>query len=320
MTLFTKPSPPGFYWNFLTQSHQPIKRQGPAHSYTTIDSGGVSVRGGGVSGGAPRKYTYAPGQPMRQRTPRELHDFLQRTYGAERLRTDYSALRQQHYNDLIPAEPVIQVAAEDALAMDAFNRNRDLAAEAVASGNLTVREDSAILDDTNPKSEEESGMKSVLTREEAEAAYKAAAGALAEIERLEQKYSADLSDGSVVVFRLTFPGVPTHYSYAAIRAAGQWFTTGKVHPKFPSGEGVDWAVLLACFEQYQATEFDVLRIGGDALELSNDTSDSEASTPVKRTVVLDPSSVISAFPKSKLSDEPQLGSDENAYRNEAPEQ
>lgn len=155
---------------------------------------------------------------------------------------------------------------------------------------LTNREVPDILEE-QPQYREEPFVSVVLSRSEAEAAYKRAASALAEIDRLEQKYSPDLSDGSVVAFRLTFPG-ELRYNYAAIRAVGQWFVTGKISSStaHAAGVGLDWSVLLESFEVFAATDFTVLRTGGEDKELP-----AGSDALVGRVVVAEPGTQMNAF-------------------------
>ncbi len=140
----------------------------------------------------------------------------------------------------------------------------------------------------------------VLSRGEAEAAYKYAAAALAKIEELERKYSPDLPNDSVIAFRLTFPATTHTFSYVAIRAVSQWFASGKISSRYNAGEGVDWSVLLECFERFQATDFEVLRVGQEIPELEAGSVD---DIPVSRTVVLPSGASVDAFPDNDYEDE-----------------
>lgn len=158
---------------------------------------------------------------------------------------------------------------------------------------LTLLSASAILNVTpQPDDTEENRMDVVLSRSEAEAAYKRAAAALAKIDELERKYSPDLPNGSIVAFRLTFPSSPATFNYAAIRAAGQWLATGKVSSNHTAGIGVDWSALLECFERYAATDFEVLRTGGEEKELPPPSTTADISNRVVR---VDLGSDMSAF-------------------------
>lgn len=164
--------------------------------------------------------------------------------------------------------------------------------------NLTGRKDSAILNENDPKPEEQDmPMEHILSREEAEAAYKQAAAALARLKELEEKYCQDLSNGSVIAFKLAFPSRASIYSYAAVKAAGLWFPTGRVHPSYSAGVGLEWTTLLSGLEQFQATEFEVLRTGGEVQEIEAD-----------RTIVLPPGSVTTAF-NGDPGDDPETEDD-----------
>jgi hypothetical protein len=132
--------------------------------------------------------------------------------------------------------------------------------------NLTDRKDSATLKETTEEKEE--AVSTVFSREAIDAMYKRAAEADGVLNALEQKYSPDLPDGSVVAFHLTF-GAGRTYSYAAIRAIGQWFPTGKIAGNQSVGDGLPWSDLLGAFESFGCKDFEVLRTGGDVKELVN---------------------------------------------------
>lgn len=286
--------------------------------------------------GSPANYVYAPERPPSfGDNPHAVFEYIRDNYGPEEVRKNYSAIKDsllypkptvtgtveitwseggpRHECELYRVEYAQLWRCMDSgcgmSITDEELRNRmrsesSLEVEKALSeivkrkgGYLTVRSESAILESTTqPETEETDEVKTVLSREEAEAAYKQAAAALAEIERLEKRYSPDLPNGSVIAFRLTFPGSVTHFNYAAIRAAGQWFTSGKVHPQHAAGIGIDWSVLLACFEQFGATDFEVLRVGGEELATGN------GDDVARRTVVVAPGTVLSSFPDDDEDD------------------
>src|SRR5262249_52760169 len=110
--------------------------------------------------------------------------------------------------------------------------------------NLTGLSVSDTLDNGNqqPDTEEtEVPLKPIMNRESVNALLKQAGDAAAELDRLEGKYSADLPNDSVITFKLKFPGTPIHFNYAAVKAAGQWFATGRLSKNHPPGEGIDWS-------------------------------------------------------------------------------
>lgn len=297
MATFVKSSPPGYHWDLTTQSHMPDRPQAtvtvtPGNTYRVTvgagGSGGVNVSGGAGAGGGGgssyggggRSYAYAPGRDdPRDWSPSQISAYLQRNYSPSELRERYSELRQE----LLYGKPGSYTLHED----PDSEPETEVRSIHLPQSHLTGREDSAILNEnglnSNPE-ETEMPMEHILSREEADAAYKHAAAALARLDELEKKYSPDLPNGSVIAFQLTFPGRTQIYSYAAVKAAGLWFPTGKVHPSHQAGVGLEWTTLLAGLEQFQATDFEVLRTGVEVHEL-------EAG----RTVVLPPGSVTTAF-------------------------
>jgi hypothetical protein len=304
MTVFVKESPPGYHWDWTTQSHVPNKtlreattiKVGPGSyvSYGGGGFGGTSAGSSGSGGGAVGEssytvrsggsYSYSPlREDPRNWSPKQISDYLQQYYRPDELRDQYSILRQQllygepgtykFYGEDIPQVPKPSIPEPDILSIKLPHR-----------ADLTGREESAILIENDPKPEErEMPMEQILSRNEAEAAYKRAAAALARLKDLEDKYAPELPNGSVVAFKLTFPENRV-YGYAAIKAAGLWFPSGRVHPSIPVGTGMEWTDLLSGLEQFQATDFEVLRTGGEVPELE-----------AVRTVVLPPNAVTSAF-------------------------
>lgn len=306
MQQFVQQSPVGFKWDYLTQSHipthpwrhsrrpepplteyvsgltfrdplPPIRREvwdtpafhdpltpkEPPPGYHWNENLRAYMPDANPSGYRPTE------KPVFGSHPREVHDYIVRNYSPTDVRMRYSEIKDEIIYGPRPSV-VIQ-------------------AESVIENNLTAPEKPAILEDKKAQQPdpEENDVAVVLSRSEAEAAYKHAAQALAEIERLEKKYSEDLPNGSVIAFRLTFPGDSTHFSYAAIKAVGQWFATGKIHQSHPAGIGVDWSVLLECFESYGATQFEILRTGGETAELLSGTD--------QRTVALHRDAPLTAF-------------------------
>lgn len=369
MSIFARESPPGYHWDWTTQSHVPDKvikpaetvSVAPGNKYTiTVGPGGYTSYGGGGSGGTggshaggngtsvggsgggisgtvfhtvstpdkPRDfyakkttgghYTYSPGQddPL-DWSPSQIQAYLREHYSEGYLRENYSLLRQQ----LLYGKPgTYQFHAEP------DEPEPEILSIHLPHSHLTGRGESAILNENDPKPEEQDmPMENILSRDEAEAAFQRASAALARLHELEQKYTPEPPNGSVIAFKLTFPQRSTSegqrvYSYAAIKAAGLWFVTGTVRRDIPVGTGLEWTQLLSGLEQFHATEFEVLRTGGEAAEI-------EAS----KTVVLAPGAVTTAFTGESGSGdaervlkppfgEPPIGSDEDTYRNEAPEQ
>lgn len=334
MSEFAKESPPGFYWDFFAQAHapkQPVKPSPPTMSFEThtheyhpqfdphvhpsegyhwseslqayipdnkVPSGGGGGGGGGFirepvvyeshtpsrrpgSSDSGPQYAYDPAKPTPRKPtigdhPNDVYRYIIKNYSPQEVRERYHEIREEV---LYAPNPAIVLHPE---------RVND----------LTDRVASAILEDCKTETKEENvdAGHALLSRSEAEAAYKRAAAALAEIENLEQKYSVDLPNGSVVAFRLRFSGT-TNYSYAAIKASGQWFTTGKVHGAHPAGVGVDWSVLLECFEKFGASEFEVLRTGGETPELPQGV--------VTRNVQASPDAPMTAFQEQNQAQDPQ---------------
>lgn len=64
-----------------------------------------------------------------------------------------------------------------------------------------------------------------MSREEAEALAAVAARRLAELDRTESKYGKDRKDGAVIRFAVSQGG--RSYTYAALRASGKWYLTGR---------------------------------------------------------------------------------------------
>lgn len=221
--------------------------------------------------------------PTLQDSSNYVYEYIRRNYSPGEIQEHYSEIRDEL---LYPKQTIqMQIIGDDRIPPGTAVF-RSGASEAVTV-NLTELSDSDTLDVSAGIPEtEETELKHILSREEADAAYKQASAALAEIDRLEKKYSPDLTDGSVIAFRLTLPGVAHHFSYAAIRAAGLWFVSGKVSQNHPVGVGLDWSILLSCFESYQATEFIVLREGGDQVELEAGPVPPENLNT--RTAVVDP--------------------------------
>ena len=206
-------------------------------------------------------YGYDP-KPLTN--PAEVYDYIKRTYSPEEIRENYSVLRQQ----VAYGKPSVYKLKVDRPGTTVFNYDAKTNSYVPDSNNLTDRSNSAILEDAEQP--EESHM---LSREEAEAVFKRGAAALAEIDRLEAKYSPDLPDGSIIAFKLNFApahtGAPSYFHYAAIRAAGRWFTTGKLTASVEGGIGLEWVFLLECFEKLNGADFEVLRTGGITPELEN---------------------------------------------------
>lgn len=292
MSEFVKSSPPGYHWDWTTQSHVPDRKPEtvtvtPGNVYTvTVGGGGQGSTyakggsGGGGSGGGSSfhesgSYSYSPlREDPRNWSPAQISSYLQKNYSPDELRERYSELR----NELLYGTPGTYKFHEPETEDPSIHYPKS---------HLTGRGESAILNENalNPDTEEtDMPMEHILSRDEADAAYKQAAAALARLDDLERKYSPDLPNGSVIAFGLTFPSRPGQYSYAAVKAAGLWFPTGKVHPSYPVGTGIEWTTLLSGLEQFQATDFVVLRTGGEAQELEPG-----------RTVVLPPGSVTTAF-------------------------
>lgn len=296
MSEFVKSSPPGYRWDLTTQSHIPDRTirvtdgyhehvapptsNKPGDVYTVTvgggGSGGTYAKGGRSGGGS--SYVYSPTQEdPRNWSPTQISRYLQEHYGPYELRTRYSELR----NELLYGIPGTYPFYDDP------KPETEDPSIHYPKSHLTGREESAILNENalNPDTEEtDMPMEHILSRDEADAAYKQAAAALARLDEVERKYSPDLPNGSVIAFNLTFPSRPGQYSYAAVKAAGLWFATGKVHPSYTVGTGIAWTTLLSGLEQFQATNFEVLRTGGEAQEI-------EAA----RTVVLPPGAVTTAF-------------------------
>lgn len=287
MSEFVKPSPPGYHWDWATQSHVPDRKPEtvtvtPGNVYTvTVGGGGQGGTyakggsGGGSSFHESGSYSYSPlREDPRNWSPAQISSYLQKNYSPDALRERYSELR----NELLYGTPGTYKFHEPESDDPSIN---------IPKSHLTGRGESAILNENalNPDTEEtDMPMEHILSRDEADAAYKQAAAALARLDEVERKYSPDLPNGSVIAFNLTFPSRPGQYSYAAVKAAGLWFATGKVHPSYTVGTGIAWTTLLSGLEQFQATNFEVLRTGGEAQEIEAD-----------RTVVLPPGSVTTAF-------------------------
>jgi hypothetical protein len=242
--------------------------------------------------------------PVPVATPQDVGKYLQQTYSPDELREGYSDLRTAvlfgktklyKFTDR-PRPP--EYEAENTVQIKPGQEYRFT----VGSGgsgepvhNLTDRANSAILEDADQPEEQH-----MLSREEAEAVFKRGAAALAEIDRLEAKYSPDLPDGSVISFKLNFApahaGAPAYYHYAAIRAAGHWFTTGKISQAGADPSvGIDWILLLEAFEKLNGDDFEILRTGGIGLELESSERLQEPTKTVKvplgHTVVIPPDQV-----------------------------
>lgn len=85
---------------------------------------------------------------------------------------------------------------------------------------------------------------------------KALAEALAEEERLQQKFGEDQEDGAVIAFKVRFAKGGVSYDYAAIRSKGLWYTTGPRSPK------ASWQELTRWLESaHHVSKITVLREG-----------------------------------------------------------
>lgn len=86
---------------------------------------------------------------------------------------------------------------------------------------------------------------------------KALAEALAEEERLQQKFGEDQEDGAVIAFKVRFSQGGTSYDYAALRGKGLWYTTGLRSPK-----AYTWQELISWLESaHHVSKITVLREG-----------------------------------------------------------
>ena len=260
-----EPSPGTYFVKDGYHTHEPPKR-GYVNVVGPGGSGGTSARRPSVAGGGGGSYIYdddvAYPKPKFGDSPGVFHDYIVRNYSAQQVRENYSDIKQRlMYPKPDPVTvtiPKTDNAESDDLSVSEFiARTIDLT-EAKQTDTLVMNAE------TPENKETEVPMRSILSKEEAEAAYKQAAAALAEVERLDQKYTPELPDGSVIAFNITFPSNSGTFSYAVIRATGKWFPTGRVHPSFEVGVGLQWAQLLSALETFKVSDFEVLRTGGTA--------------------------------------------------------
>ena len=86
---------------------------------------------------------------------------------------------------------------------------------------------------------------------------KALAKALAEEERIQQKFGDDQADGAVIAFKVRFSKRGVNYDYAALRSGGLWYTTGPKSPK-----GFTWQELISWLDgAHRVSKITVLREG-----------------------------------------------------------
>jgi hypothetical protein len=300
---FVKPSPPGFRWDYNTRSHVPVA---PADTRSRMTSQPPPVKLPTYSTAPQTAYRpatlgYRPGYGD---SPADIYNYIKANYSVTDIRDRYSEIKDELLSQR--GRPVL-IAPAGSVTYSPENSGTVTITYSGDESDLTGREDPVILEDKQPEPKEGhvSEMETVFSRPEAEALLKRAAAAMAKITELEKKYSTDLPNGSVIAFRLSFSGTNV-YSYAAVKAAGQWFTTGKIHGAHPAGVGVDWSVLLEAFEKFHCTDYQVLREGGDAAELEAGTSPIPNGGAMKgRLVELGPDAVINVLdnPEDEEMDE-----------------